>query len=329
MSWHGDGNTVSEQNIELLQISRGGAGCLSVTVPSCRTSVGYDFLYTTCQIYASCRILIVCEQLAQRALRCWNSSSVLQKQTESITKIHTNSLSLSILPRASVHLADCRIELSVHISFGERSYCLMNFSVAFAMTLMLASVSMAQASVLFSTLERTLVVEAKIEEHDISTGEALAGVDHLFISWHLNKSFPVPVGDKYVNVKLRLCYAPVSQIDRGWRKTKDDLHKDKTCTKGIAQQKYIFSGNSTTWRITKDVPGAVYFVRAYAVDAEGTQLAFGQTTDKAKTTNLITILPISGRTGNIDIAAAIFSVFSVGSLVGFLGLESIRTKNSK
>ncbi|BBN07348.1 high-affinity nitrate transporter [Marchantia polymorpha subsp. ruderalis] len=204
----------------------------------------------------------------------------------------------------------------------------MKFSVAFVMTLMLASVSMAQASVLFSTLERTLVVEAKIKEQEISSGIALAGVSHLVISWHLNESFPVSVGDKYVNVKLRLCYAPVSQIDRGWRKTNDDLHKDKTCTKGIAQQKYIFSGNSTTWRVTKDVPGAVYFVRAYAVDAEGNQLAFGQTTDKAKTANLITVLPISGRTGNIDIAAAIFSAFSVVSLTGFLGLESMRSKRT-
>ncbi|KAL3688024.1 hypothetical protein R1sor_014333 [Riccia sorocarpa] len=199
---------------------------------------------------------------------------------------------------------------------------------------LLALVSVAEAGVSFKSLNssKTLTVQAKIQATNLTSGQAHVGTDHLVISWALNSSFDGTGKDaSYVNVKIKLCYAPVSQTDRGWRKTKDDLEKDKTCSKGITQQKYVPTGNTTIWRITKDVPGAVYFVRVYAVDALGTQLAFGQTTDKTKTTNLIQIVPISGRHVSIDIAAAVFSVFSVGSLMGFLSLEAIKQRkaNSK
>ncbi|KAG6556123.1 hypothetical protein Mapa_002064 [Marchantia paleacea] len=194
---------------------------------------------------------------------------------------------------------------------------------------LLALVSVAEGGVLFSTLNRTLVVEATIQSTNSSTGVAHVGSDHLVVSWALNSSqADTGVDAKYVNVKLRLCYAPVSQTDRGWRKTKDDLHKDKTCGKGIAQQKYVPGGNTTNWRISKDVPGAIYFVRVYAVDADGNQLAYGQTTNAAKSSNLIEILPISGRHASIDVASAIFSVFSVGSLISFLGVEAVRSKKA-
>ncbi|KAL3688020.1 hypothetical protein R1sor_014329 [Riccia sorocarpa] len=199
---------------------------------------------------------------------------------------------------------------------------------------LLALVSVAEAGVSFKSLNETLTVQAQIHDRATNmtffTGLAHVGTDDMVISWALNSSF-AGKDARYVNVKIRLCYAPVSQTDRGWRKTKDDLEKDKTCSKGITQQKYVPTGNTTIWRITKDVPGAVYFVRVYAVDALGTELAFGQTTDKAKTINLMEIVPISGRHVSIDIAAAVFSVFSVGSLMGFLGLEAIKQRkaNSK
>ncbi|KAL2630175.1 hypothetical protein R1flu_014861 [Riccia fluitans] len=198
--------------------------------------------------------------------------------------------------------------------------------IGFVLSLaLLALVSVAEGGVSFKSLNRTLTVQAKIQASNATSGLAHVGTDHLVISWAFNSSFAGKDAD-YVNVKIRLCYAPVSQTDRGWRKTKDDLHKDKTCSKGIAKQKYVATGNTTTWRITKDVPGAIYFVRVYAVDALGTQLAFGQTTDKNKTTNLFEIVPISGRHASVDVAAAVFSVFSVGSLMGFLSLEAIKQR---
>ncbi|BBN09000.1 hypothetical protein MPTK1_4g16300 [Marchantia polymorpha subsp. ruderalis] len=194
---------------------------------------------------------------------------------------------------------------------------------------LLALVSTAEGGVLFSNLTRTLAVEATIQSTNSTTGVAHVGSDHLVVSWALNSSLADSGLDaKYVNVNIKLCYAPVSQTDRGWRKTNNDLHKDKTCGKGIGSQKYVPGGNTTNWRITKDVPGAIYFVRVYAVDADGVQLGFGQTTNAAKSSNLIEILPISGRHASIDVASAIFSVFSVGSLISFLGVEAIRSKKA-
>ncbi|OAE26003.1 hypothetical protein AXG93_4601s1020 [Marchantia polymorpha subsp. ruderalis] len=189
-----------------------------------------------------------------------------------------------------------------------------------------ALLSFVDATVLFSTLPRTLAVEDEIQNQVPAMGLAKAGDDHLVIRWVLNataQEAAAPGLDaSYEKVSLKLCYAPVSQVERGWRKKNDDLHKDKTCSKAIATQKYTSQGNSTVWRITKDVPGAVYFVRAYVLNSNGTQVAYGQTR------NLITIEPISGRHASIDVAAAIFSAFSVGSLIFFLALENMRGRRS-
>ncbi|KAG4207578.1 hypothetical protein ERO13_A03G074850v2 [Gossypium hirsutum] len=72
------------------------------------------------------------------------------------------------------------------------------------------------------------------------------------------------------------------------------------------------------------LPTATYFVRAYALDANDHEVAYGQNTDAKKTTNLFEIQAISGRHVSLDIASVCFSVFSIVSLMGFF-FEEKRT----
>ncbi|GAB2240980.1 hypothetical protein Droror1_Dr00021498 [Drosera rotundifolia] len=67
---------------------------------------------------------------------------------------------------------------------------------------------------------------------------------------------------------------------------------------------------------------------AYADDSEGKTLAFGQTTNSNKTTNLFKIEGISGHHTLLDIASAAFSTFSVLSLVWFFYKEKRKTKKT-
>ncbi|XP_057844204.1 high-affinity nitrate transporter 3.2-like [Cryptomeria japonica] len=190
-------------------------------------------------------------------------------------------------------------------------------------------IASAMAGVSFSTLPRTLVLTSAISSQDKSASNvARAGEDDLVVTWRLNESLAGgEVDSKYKSVIVKLCFAPVSQVERGWRKTNDDLKKDKTCQFKITEQPYSSNSNNTvTWTVEKDVPGAVYFVRAYALDVSGSQLAYGQTTNKNKTTNLFVVEPISGRHVSLDIAAGVFSAFSVVSLFGFFAVEKLRAK---
>lgn len=185
--------------------------------------------------------------------------------------------------------------------------------------------SAATAGVLFSSLPRTLTVTATINS---STPDiAMAGIDEVVILWSLNQSLSA-VDSQYKNVKVKLCFAPVSQVDRGWRKTNDDLKKDKTCQFDIIEQPYNSKSknNTASWTVERDVPKGKYFVRAYVVDASGTQVAYGQSTNKNKTANLFTIEAISGRHVSLDIATAVFSAFSVVSLFGFFFVEKMRAR---
>ena len=50
----------------------------------------------------------------------------------------------------------------------------------------------------------------------------MVGIDEVVISRSLNQSLSA-VDSQYKNVKVKLCFAPVCQVDRGWRKTNDDL----------------------------------------------------------------------------------------------------------
>ncbi|XP_073146028.1 high-affinity nitrate transporter 3.1-like [Henckelia pumila] len=178
--------------------------------------------------------------------------------------------------------------------------------------------------VTFSSLQshKTLVVTASP-----TTGQVLkAGQDSITVTWSLNTTVAQGTDSTYKTVAVKLCYAPVSQKDRGWRKTVDELKKDKTCSHDIVTKPYSASGNTFTWVVARDVPTATYFVRAYAQDAASVKVAFGQTTDSNKTTNLFQVQSISGRHVSLDISAICFSAFSIISLFGFFFMEKRKAK---
>lgn len=149
------------------------------------------------------------------------------------------------------------------------------------------------------------------------------------MTWTLNGTFAGKDSD-YKTVKVKLCYAPVSQKDRGWRKTVDNLEKDKTCPHLIVARPYSASppNGSFEWTIKKDIPQATYFIRNYAFDTKGNQVGYGQTTNEEKTSNLFEVEAITGRHASLDIASACFSAFSVLSLAGFFIAEKRRAKKS-
>lgn len=156
-----------------------------------------------------------------------------------------------------------------------------------------------------------------------------AGQDSITVTWSLNTTVASGTDSAYKTVTVKLCYAPISQKDRGWRKTADDLKKDKTCQFDIVSQAYKPSDNTFTWKVARDVPTATYFVRAYAENSEQVIVAFGQSTDSNKTTNLFQIQSISGRHVSLDISAICFSAFSILSLFGFFFMEKRKAKASQ
>ncbi|XXG62496.1 hypothetical protein AAC387_Pa05g0841 [Persea americana] len=178
----------------------------------------------------------------------------------------------------------------------------------------------------FSTLPQNLVVQASPKQGS----ELRAGEDTIKVTWGLNQTLAPGLDTKYNKVKVKLCYAPISQKDRAWRKTEDDLTRDKTCQFQMVARPYSSANKEEAfdWKVERDVPTATYFIRAYALDSDGNQVAYGQTTDSHKTTNLFEIQGISGRHVSLDIAAACFSAFSVVSLFGFFYVEKRKAKSS-
>lgn len=169
----------------------------------------------------------------------------------------------------------------------------------------------------FSKLPQTLTV-------DISppgTVNITAGVGQIAVRWGLNQSLNDIDTSSYKTVKVKLCYLPESQKDRPWRKTEDDLVKDKTCQHDITSKPYSQSNNSVTCTVQKDVPTADYFIRAYVVNAAGKQVAYGQTTGSR-----LSVIAITGRKASIEIASVVFSALSVVSLAGFFYLEKRKAK---
>ncbi|KAK4438532.1 High-affinity nitrate transporter 3.1 [Sesamum alatum] len=194
-----------------------------------------------------------------------------------------------------------------------------------ASLLLLSCLAPTSHAVTFSSLPRTLVVSASPKQRQV----VRAGVDIIMLTWSLNASLPVGTDSGYKTVKLKLCYAPISQKDRAWRKTVDDLDKDKTCQHKIASQTYNSSSSTFTWTLQKDVPTGTYFVRAYVHNSADEAVAYGQTADAQKATNLFDVQAISGRHVSLDIASVCFSTFSVVSLFGFFFLEKRKSKSSQ
>ncbi|XBH74204.1 hypothetical protein VPH35_101198 [Triticum aestivum] len=151
-----------------------------------------------------------------------------------------------------------------------------------------------------------------------SPGQVLhAGQDVITVTWALNASVPVGADADYKNVKVSLCYAPVnaplSQREHESRKTHDNLDKDKTCEYKVTEQPYTGAGSKVEYRVAIDIPTDTYYVRAYALDASGTQVAYGQTLRTAT----FNIVSIRGINTSIKVASGVFSTFSAVSLVFF------------
>lgn len=185
-------------------------------------------------------------------------------------------------------------------------------------------VASATAGVQFSSLPRTLAVTVTIiSSAPMAPNVAMAGRDQLVVSWWVNESSSTAVSE-YKNVEVRLCFAPVSQVDRRWRKSNNDLKKDKTCQFDMSEQLPYSSNiknNTITWTVQRDVPKGTYFVRAYAFNASGSEVAYGQSTNKNKTSDLFMVEPISGRHASLDIASVVCAAFSIVSLFAFFLLE--------
>ncbi|KAL8123403.1 hypothetical protein AgCh_011391 [Apium graveolens] len=151
----------------------------------------------------------------------------------------------------------------------------------------------------------------------VSLAVLKAGEVNITVTWSFNKTLSAGTDSAYKTVKVKLCYAPISQKDRGWPKTEDELKKNRTCQHKIVTKPYNASTNSFTWTIARDIPSATYFVRAYVFDAKDKEVAYGQATDAAKKTNLFEVEAMA----SLDIASMCFSVFSVVSLADFFYLE--------
>ncbi|CAM0945417.1 unnamed protein product [Alopecurus aequalis] len=173
-------------------------------------------------------------------------------------------------------------------------------------------------AVSFKALPRDLIVTTTTNSSQVLHG----GEDEITVTWSLNGTLPADKAAAYKNVKVSLCYAPVSQKGREWRKTNDDLKKDKTCQFKITQQPYASPGN-VTYRVALEIPTASYFVRAYALDASGTQVAYGQTPPS----DAFNVVSITGITTSIKVAAGVFSTFSIAALAFFFYIEK-RKKNN-
>ncbi|KAI3727000.1 hypothetical protein L1987_66807 [Smallanthus sonchifolius] len=192
-------------------------------------------------------------------------------------------------------------------------------------SLLLSCFATTSYGVYFSSLKETLEVTASPTK-----GQVLkAGEDKITVTWRFNQTYPAGTDSDYKTVKVKLCYAPLSQKDRSWRKTVDLLKKDKTCPHKIVARPYTASNSSFTWTVERDIPSAIYFVRAFAFNAQEEQVAYGQTTDAHKVNNLFEIQAITGRHMSLDIASICFSAFSIVSLAGFFYMEKRKAKASQ
>ncbi|GJT08690.1 high-affinity nitrate transporter 3.1-like protein [Tanacetum coccineum] len=140
-----------------------------------------------------------------------------------------------------------------------------------------------------SALNKSIIVTASPTPNQVLK----AGVDSIMIMWSYNLSFMATSPDtnhtNYNTSKGYLCYAPVSQMGRDDRKTDDLLDEDKTCPVEIIQMPYQRANNSYTWLIPSNTTTATYFVRVYIDKANKHEIAYGQSTNENKTTNLFQI----------------------------------------
>ncbi|PWA76843.1 high-affinity nitrate transporter [Artemisia annua] len=193
-------------------------------------------------------------------------------------------------------------------------------------TLLLSFAATSYGSVTLSSLNGTALI---VRVTETNNQVLKAGKDSITVAWEFNQSYPAGTDSVYKTVKVKLCFAPISQKDRKWRETLDLLKKDKTCSKKIDARPYSASNNKVTWTIEKDVPTGTYFVRVYAFNEHSAEVAYGQNTNTEKNTNLFKVQAITGRSVSLDIASVCFSAFSIVSLAGFFYMEKRKGKSSK
>ena len=120
-------------------------------------------------------------------------------------------------------------------------------------------------------------------------------------------------------VTLRLCYAPESQKDRKWRKTKDNFKKNTQCKQpGLAKIAKLDWPTGTTslthtFKPDENVAEGIYFVEAFAQDANKNYLAKGNSKEKA----FFKIIGWEAVDSGLIAAAAILSALSWTSLAAY------------
>ena len=173
----------------------------------------------------------------------------------------------------------------------------------------------------------SLLIYIKADQFGMCFLVLAAGIDKLSITWKVSST--ATKEPEFKTIKVKLCYAPISQVDRPWRKTENELFKDKSCPHKISSFSYdptVKTAQSFDYTLERDIPTGTYYVRAYAVDAKDHEVAFGQSTNQDKTTNLFSVQAISGRHKSLDIASVCFSVFSVVALLVFFVNEKRKAK---
>ncbi|KAI3905435.1 hypothetical protein MKW98_013233 [Papaver atlanticum] len=168
--------------------------------------------------------------------------------------------------------------------------------------------------ILFSSLQKSLLVGASPNPNQVLK----SGEDKIMVTWGINQSFS---DAEFKKVQVKLCFAPI----------KSEISKDKTCQFTILTKPYSMSSSNESfeWTIKRDIPSATYFVRVYVMNSADHEVAYGETTDVKRTSNLFQIHGITGRNASLDIAAGIFSAVSVISLFGFFFVEKRRSKVSE
>jgi len=91
---------------------------------------------------------------------------------------------------------------------------------------------------------------------------------------------------KVTKVQVKACFSKHSTKDRKWRKTKDEIGKDKQCFKKLIEEVHYPAPGSTTaqvesytWTIADTIPKATYFFRVFAYDAEGNTIGYGDSNE--------------------------------------------------
>ncbi|KAI3966826.1 hypothetical protein MKX01_006763 [Papaver californicum] len=66
------------------------------------------------------------------------------------------------------------------------------------------------------------------------------------VKWVYNQSSPAGTDADFKKFEVKLCFAPISQKQRAWSKTEEELLKDKTCQFLIVGKPYSADNKHTT-----------------------------------------------------------------------------------